>query len=579
MDLKKYSDCLGTIQNNDSKSFPTTRGISLQSGDFNFKLPQPSVVNNSVSLQSEDFNFKLPQPSLVNNSEFSNQFPGSRSFVDLEDTMQYQSQKLHFQKNSTLRHDVNDVPSGNTESILRPAKRHKMMDSGFGVSSINYPSFDRWNCKMVQPHSSQTLPKVQQQSEFPLSSISYEGNGEQFTNPMFHSTGVRGINNNVMVGTFGQTLEEPGLESHDVMDSNSLKEIVVNLKSRMPLDMDPIPTDREDIQSRTESDQGIRLNSSMHNAIPTDGEDIQETTEFWTNAKKKVDELTDDEETITKSSITTVSEKRNYMIYDISGPNCETGMIPSKGLEAGQMSDEQDSIFYGMIDSKNPVETDDMPTPRSELIIIDDDEEDIQGRTGFNQEGINSNKEFIESKDDHEKHTESSNTTAIEINNYVAVDTLGQTFKTERFPSKGLEASQISEEKHLESHGVLHSSKPMEIDNGSNSNIHALICKVPIPIDVEDKQDIIGFNQEGTDAKKKVSEPKAGQEKQTKSSNKIADAVSLIDLFTPDQIKEHISSLTKKPFKVSTPPSVFNYLDLFRYYCYELCHEPTIPKG
>ncbi|MCI44198.1 histone acetyltransferase HAC12-like, partial [Trifolium medium] len=91
--------------------------------------------------------------------------------------------------------------------------------------------------------------------------------------------------------------------------------------------------------------------------------------------------------------------------------NYETGMSPSKGLEAGQMSDEQDSVIYGMIDNKNSVEVDHMPTPRRELIIInDDDEEDIQGRTGFNQEGINTNKEFIESKDDHEKHTESSNT-------------------------------------------------------------------------------------------------------------------------------------------------------------------------
>ncbi|GAU46737.1 hypothetical protein TSUD_285970, partial [Trifolium subterraneum] len=511
MDLRKYSDCLGTIQNNDSMSFPTTMGIP-----------------------SEDLNFKFPQPASVNISEFSNQFPGLGSFVDLEDTMQYQSQKLHFQKNSTVRHHVNDVPSGKTEPIPRPAKRHRMMDSGFGVSSLNYPSFDQWNCELVQPHSSQTLLDVQQHSEFPLSSIHYEGNGEQFTNPMFHSMGIGGINNNVMVGTFGQILEKPGLESHDVMDSNSLKEIVGSLKSRMHnLDMDSIPTDGEDIQGRTEFDQGIRLNSSMHTITEKRnyGEDIQETAEFWTNAKKKVNELTDDQENTTKSSITTVSEKRNYMIYDISGQNCETGVIPSKGLEAGQMSDEQDSIISGMIDNKNSVEIDYMPTSRRELIIIDD-EEDVQGRTGFNQEGINGNKEFIESKDDHEKHTESSNTKVNEINNNVAVDTLGQTFKTDTFPSKGLEASQISEEKDIESHGVIHSCKSMEIDNGSNS--------------------IIGFNQEGTDAKKKVSEPKADQEKQTKSSNTIVNAVSLIDLFTPDQIKEHISSLTKKLFKVGT---------------------------
>jgi len=40
----------------------------------------------------------------------------------------------------------------------------------------------------------------------------------------------------------------------------------------------------------------------------------------------------------------------------------------------------------------------------------------------------------------------------------------------------------------------------MEIDIGANDNMHALISQLPIPIDVEDKQDRIWFNQEGTDS-------------------------------------------------------------------------------
>lgn len=85
-----------------------------------------------------------------------------------------------------------------------------------------------------------------------------------------------------------------------------------------------------------------------------------------------------------------------------------------------------------------------------------------------------------------------------------------------------------------------------------------------VPIDVEDKQDSIEFNQEGTDSQKKISEPKADQEKQTN------DVVSLIDLFTYDQITEHIRSLKKGSVQVSTPPSrVLNYIDLFRHCCYE----------
>ncbi|KEH37429.1 hypothetical protein MTR_2g037415 [Medicago truncatula] len=163
-----------------------------------------------------------------------------------------------------------------------------------------------------------------------------------------------------------------------------LKKIATGLKSRMQyLDMDLTPTD------------------------------IQYTTEFWTNGKNKVDELTDDQRKLTKSSITTVGEKRNYAIYDFTS---NTKMNDSlERLEASQISDEPDSIIYGIIDNRNSVEIDSTPTPNEELIIIiddDDDEVDIRGRTGFNQqEGINAKKEFVEPKDDQEKQIESSNTT------------------------------------------------------------------------------------------------------------------------------------------------------------------------
>ncbi|CAK8542957.1 unnamed protein product [Lathyrus sativus] len=78
------------------------------------------------------------------------------------------------------------------------------------------------------------------------------------------------------------------------------------------------------------------------------------------------------------------------------------------------------------------------------------------------------------------------------------------------------------------------------------------ISKVPIPIDVEDKHDIIGFNQEEKVLKRKVSEPKVDQEKQLKSSNTTVDFVSLIDFFTHDQITEHIHSLRKESLQIKT---------------------------
>jgi hypothetical protein len=71
-----------------------------------------------------------------------------------------------------------------------------------------------------------------------------------------------------------------------------------------------------------------------------------------------------------------------------------------------------------------------------------------------------------------------------------------------------------------------------------------------------------------------VSETKVDQEKQTKSSNRIDDAVSLVDLLTHDQITKHISSFGEQSNQVRTPTScVFNFIVLFRHYCYE----PTIP--
>jgi hypothetical protein len=56
-------------------------------------------------------------------------------------------------------------------------------------------------------------------------------------------------------------------------------------------------------------------------------------------------------------------------------------------------------------------------------------------------------------------------------------------------------------------------------------------------------------------------------EKHPKSSNGINVVVSLIDSFTRDQIKQHITCLRKESVQVSTPPSgVFNYLDPWMLY-------------
>ncbi|XP_058773259.1 histone acetyltransferase HAC12-like [Vicia villosa] len=297
---------------------------------------------------------------------FSNPFPGWKSCLESQDAWKYLPQMLDFQKSSILRHDVNDVLAGNTEPL--PVLPYSLNN-------------DQWNNQLVQPYSSQTPLEVSQQLQFPpFSSINFANNGEELTNPMFHSTRLRGINNNEAGDTLEQIFEEPSLESDDVMEISS-EEFAFSLKSRMrTLDMDPLDTGGEVMQGIAEFDRGITLNSNLptltEDVFLIDGEDIQDTTEFWTNTKKKVDEPTTDQET----------------------------------------------------------------------------------------------------------HTKCSNTT-----------------------------------------------------------MHALKSKVPITIDVEDKHDIIGFNQEEKVVKRKVSDPKA-----------VVDVVSLIDFFTHDQITEHINSLRKEPLQIST---------------------------
>ncbi|XP_058778891.1 histone acetyltransferase HAC12-like [Vicia villosa] len=308
---------------------------------------------------------------------FSNPFPGWKSC--------YLPQMLDFQKSSIVRHGVNDVLAGNNK---------------------------QWNNQLVQPYSSQTPSEVPQQSQFPpFSSITLASNGEELTNPMFHSSGIRGINNNEASDTLEQILKEPSLESDDVMEISS-KEFVFSLKPRKrTLDMDPFSIGGEIMQLSAEFDRGITLNSNLPNltedVFPIDGEGIQDTTEFRTNANKKVDEPTN-----TKSSNSIVNE-------------------------------------------------------------IDSD-------------------------------------------------------------------------------------KSMEIDIGSNSIMHTLISKAPIPIDVEDKHDITGFNQEEKVVKRKVSKPKVDQAKQFKSSNTTVDVISLIDFFTHDQITEHINSLRKEPLKITAEDGTGN---------------------
>nr|XP_012575344.2 histone acetyltransferase HAC12-like [Cicer arietinum] len=389
MDLTRYSGSMGNIQNNDSISFPTRMGNSLKCEDFNMKLPQ--LISTDILEHSN----RLPQQhannfetDLTKNRDCFEMITQNNECMSFPNMMP--SFELNIQKNFT--HD------GNTEAMLRPTKIQKMTESTFGVSLVNNASAEQLSYKMVQPHSIEALSEVQQQQlEFPFASVDGEVDKysvEEFTNLVL---GFSEINSNVMVDTFGKTLKtntfpskglEVATERHDVMDSNNLNEFDIGLSSNMrTLSMDDIPTDGGGIKGRNEFDQAE------------------------TNAKKKV----------------------------------------------------------------------------------------------------------LEPKADQEMQIKSSSTIAGEIQNNASVDTFGQTFKSEITPSKGLDASPVFEEPDPEIHGVFD----------------------------------IGFNQEATNAKNKQKQ-KADQEKQTKSSNTTVNAVSLIDLFTRDQIKEHINSLRKESVQRTT---------------------------
>ncbi|KAI5442611.1 hypothetical protein KIW84_011594 [Lathyrus oleraceus] len=442
---------------------------------------------------------------------FSNHFPGWKSCLESQDTWTCQPQMLDFQMNSTVRHDVNDVLSG--------------------VSSNN----NQWNNQLIQPYSSQTPLEVQQLSQFPpLSSINFESNGEELTNPMFHSSGIRGINNNEADDMLKQILEEPSLESNDVMEIN-VEEFVTSLKSRnRTLDMDPFATGREVMQ-------GFTLNSSLptltepipvslNNQLiqPYSSQtplEVQQLSQFpplsSINFESNGEELTNPVFHSTGIRGINNNEADGTLKQILEEPSLESNDVMEINLEefvaslkSRKRTLNMDPFATGKELMQGIAELDSgftlnssLPTLTVDVFPIDG--EDIQDTTEF---WTNTKKKVDEPTTDQETQTKSSNTIVNEIDR----------------------------------------NKSMEIDIGSNSIMCALISKVPIPIDVEDKHDIIGFNQEEKVVKRNVNEPKVDQEKQLKSSNTTVDVVSLIDIFTHDQITQHINSLRKEPLQITT---------------------------
>ncbi|XP_061376326.1 histone acetyltransferase HAC12-like [Gastrolobium bilobum] len=86
----------------------------------------------------------------------------------------------------------------------------------------------------------------------------------------------------------------------------------------------------------------------------------------------------------------------------------------------------------------------------------------------------------------------------------------------------------------------------VHISDESDPTMHTL-CNDTIAADNKGIQDRTGFNQKaGINATNKVIEPKADQQMEKKFSNATVNIVSLTEIFTSNQIKEHIMSLGKQ---------------------------------
>ena len=203
------------------------------------------------------------------------------------------------------------------------------------------------------------------------------------------------------------------------------------------------------------------------------------------------------------------------------------------------------------------------------------DMKDIQGKIGLNQDEINATKEVIEPKVDEEMERKSPN------------PTLNTTYMED------------IEDKIELNHDGINAIKEI-IEPKANQEMEMVSLNPIVIVHMEGIQARTGFNQDGINATKEVIEPKFDEEKEKKSQNPIVNivdkediqdriefiqhginvdpkiermspnttvnTVSLIDFFTSNQIKEHITSLRKQFNQVNTPSStVFHYLDMFQY--------------
>lgn len=570
LDLIKYGDCSRNVQKTDSMAFITTVGQSLQSESSNL-------------LTRQHFSRKY--------SEVSNLSPGLRS---LGDVRHYQHQNLDFQQN--LEHSVQPRVLYGKTYMAQPNSYFVNQDDIcrqiLGQKTLNQPQLSSLglggSATMNSRSSSQVLVEESilleyfKLKEFNIvsrddvvkylhSTVCSEGicNCAKNIDLLMHFDVCQGDNCYICYSWKSRALESHlEIPNSLIMDSvvrknkapsgdsdamllppnrrkmelafgvsliNNANSDQLTHKMVQPCPPEPLPKRR-----KVESDFGVSLinNASLD----------QFTRKMQPSYPEALSELQQEQESLPSSEVTECnvelctnpmldlmsnSETKNNVVDGTFRQILKNETVLSKGSEADHISGEPDSKSHDEEASRNSEETaiglnsivDN--TPCKESMAVDLEEPDSKSNE------VKANSNFTE--------------TGVILNSYM--NTL----------CKEPMAADI-EEPDCKSDDVKANSNFLETGIILNSDMNTL-CEEPARANIEDIQGRTGFNHDVKDATKKVIEPKADQEKETKSPNQTVNTVSLTDFFSSNQIREHITSLRKQFNQVSTPSSsVFHYV-------------------
>ncbi|XP_061361177.1 histone acetyltransferase HAC12-like [Gastrolobium bilobum] len=365
------------------------------------------------------------------------------------------------------------APCGNSEAKLPPPKRPKL-ESAFNVSLVDNRSSDNWDHEMVKPYFLEAFPKLQEQSESPISCIYSDVNISGEPDPNMHT-----------LCNYTIAADNEGIQ--DKIGFN--QEAVINATKKVIKPYDSNPVLDSISQKKTDDTSEPIFRHTKKTSVQPGGYD---------KCYKTVIEPDDSNPAVDSISISRMKTD------DTSEPIFSSEIISFEDIEVVNITNEPDPTMHTLYND-----------------TIAADNKAIQDRTGFNQEaGINSTNKVIE-PDDSNPMLDS-----ISISQMKTDDTSEPIFSSEIISSEDLEVVNISDE--------------------PDPTMHTL-CNDTIVADNKGTQDRTGFNQEaGKNATNKVIEPKADQQMEKKFSNATVNIVSLTEIFTSNQIKEHIMSLRKK---------------------------------